>query len=226
MNTVTSQDSRTAPVKATWICLAIAWLLFLIPIPGAGLFVGWPLNLVAFILAIVVMARGKTVGGLLPLLASIIVSPIVYFIGLAIFGAAAISGSGGYQDYVERAKAAQESASASAVEAPAGLDLKPLPLEITAAKLFADYEANEVAADDKYKGNQLAVSGTVAGISKDFTDEAYVEIRTPNDFASIHARGLDPSVAAGLSKGQQIAVVCVGGGLMLSSPILNECQVR
>ena len=84
----TVAPTRTAPVKATWICLIIAWVLFLIPLPGAGLFVGWPLNLVAFILAIVVMTRGKTAGGLIPLLASIIVSPIVYFVGLAVLGAA------------------------------------------------------------------------------------------------------------------------------------------
>lgn len=101
------QTIKPAPVKATWICLAIAWLLFIIPIPGVGLFVGWPLNLVAFILAIVVMARGRTAGGLIPLIASIVVSPIVYFIGLAVFGAA-LGGTGAYQDYVERAAAAQE----------------------------------------------------------------------------------------------------------------------
>lgn len=101
------QATKSAPVKATWICLAIAWLLFIVPIPGLGLFVGWPLNLVAFILAIVVMTRGKTAGGLIPLIASIVVSPIVYFIGLAVFGAA-IGGTDAYQDYVERAAAAQE----------------------------------------------------------------------------------------------------------------------
>ena len=91
------QATKSAPVKATWICLAIAWLLFIVPIPGLGLFVGWPLNLVAFILAIVVMTRGKTAGGLIPLIASIVVSPIVYFIGLAVFGAA-IGGTDAYQD--------------------------------------------------------------------------------------------------------------------------------
>jgi len=34
-------------------CLVIAWVTFLVPIPGIGLFIAWPLNLVAFILAIV-----------------------------------------------------------------------------------------------------------------------------------------------------------------------------
>lgn len=219
----TVAPTRTAPVKATWICLIIAWVLFLIPLPGAGLFVGWPLNLVAFILAIVVMARGKTAGGLIPLLASIIVSPIVYFVGLAVLGAAV--GGDAYQDYKERAEAANTQLEAPLNESAAGVDLKPLPLEVSAADLFAAYEANEVAADNQYKGKQLAVTGTVAGINKDFTDEVYVEI-AGNEFLNIHARGIDPTVAAGLAKGTKITVVCEGGGLMMASPILNECEVR
>ena len=219
----TVAPTRTAPVKATWICLIIAWVLFLIPLPGAGLFVGWPLNLVAFILAIVVMTRGKTAGGLIPLLASIIVSPIVYFVGLAVLGAAV--GGDAYQDYKERAEAASTQLEAPINESAAGVDLKPLPLEVSAADLFAAYEANEVAADNQYKGKQLAVTGTVAGINKDFTDEVYVEI-AGNEFLNIHARGIDPTVAAGLAKGTKITVVCEGGGLMMASPILNECEVR
>lgn len=220
----TVAPTRTAPVKATWICLIIAWVLFLIPLPGAGLFVGWPLNLVAFILAIVVMARGKTAGGLIPLLASIIVSPIVYFVGLAVLGAAV--GGDAYQDYKERAEAASTQLEAPLNESAAGVDLKPLPLEVSAADLFAAYEANEVAADNQYKGKQLAVTGTVAGINKDFTDEVYVEIGTTNEFMSIHARDIDPSVAAGMQKGTKVTVVCEGAGLMMGSPILNECEVR
>jgi hypothetical protein len=219
----TVAPTRTAPVKATWICLIIAWVLFLIPLPGAGLFVGWPLNLVAFILAIVVMTRGKTAGGLIPLLASIIVSPIVYFVGLAVLGAAV--GGDAYQDYKERAEAANAQLEAPLNESAAGADLKPLPLEVSASDLFAAYDANEVAADNQYKGKQLAVTGTVAGINKDFTDEVYVEI-AGNEFMNIHARGIDPTVAAGLAKGTKITVVCEGGGLMMASPILNECEVR
>lgn len=85
--------AKPAPVKPAWACLIIAWVLFVLPVPGVGLFIGWPLNLVAFILAIVIMARGYTGKGLIPLIASLVVSPIVYFIGIAILSAAAISAS-------------------------------------------------------------------------------------------------------------------------------------
>jgi pyruvate/2-oxoglutarate dehydrogenase complex dihydrolipoamide acyltransferase (E2) component len=91
----TSDASKTT-ARAAWICLAIAWLCFLLPAPGIGIFIGWPLNLVAFILAIVAMAKGGTMKGLWQLLASLIASPIVYFIGLAVLagtvGAAAEAG--------------------------------------------------------------------------------------------------------------------------------------
>mgnify|MGYP001066342770 CR=1 FL=1 len=79
---------KGAPVKAVWILLVIAWVCFLVPVPGLGLFLGAPLNLVAFIIAIVVITRGKTGVGITQLVCTLIVSPIVYFIGLAIFGAA------------------------------------------------------------------------------------------------------------------------------------------
>lgn len=224
MSSTTPVQAKPAPIKATWITLVIAWVLFLLPIPGVGLFVGGTLNLVAFILAIVVMARGRTVGGLIPLLSSVVVSPIVYFIGLAIFGAALSSGS--YKDYAERAKMTAEEVQAEASESePASAPQAQPALEVSADRLFAAYEANEVAADNEYKGKVLAVSGNVVGINKDFTDEVYVEMETDNPFQSIHARGVPQDVAAGLQKGQHITVECVGSGLMVGSPILKDCTL-
>lgn len=226
MSSVTHTEVKAAPVKATWITLVLAWVLFLVPVPGAGLFVGWPLNLVAFILAIVVMTRGRTAGGLIPLLCSIIVSPVIYFIGVAIFAATVSKGS--YDDYVQRAKAqAAATATASGQGKPIGTDEKQAPAKsVTARKLFADYQANEVSADNAYKGKALAVTGTVDSINKDITDDVYVSLSTSNEFMSVHARGLPKDVAAGLAKGQQITVVCKGAGMIMSSPMLDDCAMK
>lgn len=223
--------NRPAPVVATWVCLVLAWVLFLLPIPGLGLFGGGILNLVAFILAIVVMAKGRTVGGLVPLLASIIVSPIIYFIGLAIFGAAVSSSS--YKDYTDRAQAAQQAAAAGneaaehAGAAQAAPEQKPAAIAVTATKLVDDYEANEVSADNLYKGKRLAVTGKVGGINKDFTDSVYVELETTKPFQmNVHAGDVAPDVAAGLTKGATITVECEGAGMVLGTPMLNECEVK
>jgi hypothetical protein len=83
MNAARASASSSAS-KAAWICLAIAWVCFLLPLPGVGLFVGWPLNLAAFVLAIVAMAKGGAMAGLIQLIASLVVSPIVYFLGVTI----------------------------------------------------------------------------------------------------------------------------------------------
>ncbi|NLA69145.1 MAG: hypothetical protein GX856_13065 [Gammaproteobacteria bacterium] len=86
MDTSTAAATRpdNSAGRAAWICLAIAWVAFLLPFPGSGLFIGWPLNLVAFILAIVAMARSGTNAGLWQLLASLVVSPLVYFVGMVV----------------------------------------------------------------------------------------------------------------------------------------------
>lgn len=103
--------------KAAWIVLMIAWACFLIPFPGLGLFVGWPLNLAAFILAIVAMANGGAMKGIIPLVLSLVGSPIVYLIGtmLLMAGVGAIS----RQDAPQRAVLSQAPLSGSIGEASA-----------------------------------------------------------------------------------------------------------
>ena len=77
--------SSAAPVKPTWIVLGIAWLLCLIPIPGFGI-IGLTVNIAAFVLAIIVLVKGKTGQGVIQLVASVLITPIMYIIGLALFG--------------------------------------------------------------------------------------------------------------------------------------------
>lgn len=72
-----------APVTAGWVLLGVTWLMFLIPFPGLGI-LGWVVNLAAFILAIIVMSKGETVHGVVQLVCSLVVSPVVYLIGLVI----------------------------------------------------------------------------------------------------------------------------------------------
>ena len=73
------------PVKAGWICLAVAWALFLIPLPGLGL-VGWAFNLAAFIISIIVMVKGRVGAGVAQMVCSLVVSPLLYVVGLGILG--------------------------------------------------------------------------------------------------------------------------------------------
>lgn len=69
--------------KGGWICLILGWGFFLLPIPVLSTLVASGLILAAFVLAIISMNRQQ--GGLALLLASLIVSPVIYFVGFAIF---------------------------------------------------------------------------------------------------------------------------------------------
>jgi len=83
-----STNASSGPLRATWICLSIGWLFYLLPLPGLSLSVGSSMCFVAFILSIVVLAKGNTSGGLVTLLLTIIASPIVYSIGWLIMALA------------------------------------------------------------------------------------------------------------------------------------------
>lgn len=103
------------------------------------------------------------------------------------------------------------------------------PIEITAKNLASDYAANEVSADQKYKGKVLQVTGSVESINKDFTDGIYIVLTGTDDmgmdgihceFSSDHAND-----AAALSKGQKITIKGIGNGYMMGSATLSGCTV-
>jgi hypothetical protein len=78
-------DLQKPPVRAGWVCLIVAWALFLIPIPGLGI-IGWALNLAAFIISIIVMVKGRVGAGVAQMVCALTVSPVVYLVGLGILG--------------------------------------------------------------------------------------------------------------------------------------------
>lgn len=64
--------------------------------------------------------------------------------------------------------------SSSSPEAPKS---SPSPISITAEELHKHYEINEIAADKKYKGKLLEVTGTIRNIGKALGDP-YVNLAT------------------------------------------------
>ncbi|WP_153140793.1 OB-fold protein [Paraburkholderia agricolaris] len=120
------------------------------------------------------------------------------------------------------ANAREQSATATSAAVPVA------PINVATGVLFDDYDSNEVAADQKYKGKALAIAGTVQSIDKDAFDNIVVALRTKNEFMPVHAY-LDKeheSLAASLRKGQKIAWVCVGAGKIIGSPIIRDCNPR
>lgn len=215
MNAIHDGAAKTNPAgKAAWILLIIAWVCFLIPIPGTSMFLGWPINLVAFILAIVAMAKGGTMKGLLQLLLSLVGSPIVYFIGVSLLGAAVVAAG-------EQGQAAQkqQAASQAAVAVPVER------IEVSARELYEAYKANEITANAKYKGKPLLISGRVLSIQSDFRDKPVVSLDA-GDFGSVTLNGVSLEDAGTLSKGSDIVAACTGNGEMLSFPAASDCKLQ
>lgn len=199
---------------AAWLILGIAWLCFLIPFPGLGIFAGWPLNLVAFILAVVAMAKGGAGKGIVQLLLSLIVSPLVYFVGVVIFAGAI--GTMSQPSAEIRADRNSETETATAQAAP---------VEVAARQLYLDYQANEVAADAIYKGKPLLIAGEVAMIQTDLLDRPQVHLKA-GPIEEVMISGLSKDEAAGLSKGDALMVACTGNGMMLGSPLTRDCGLQ
>jgi hypothetical protein len=100
-------------------------------------------------------------------------------------------------------------------------------IKISASQLFQEYENNEVAADEKYKGKSLEVSGRVGSIGKDFLDTIYVAISRGGEFEIFHVQCFFEDKykqeAASLSKGQQVIIRgrCEG---KMGNVMLKRCE--
>lgn len=103
----------------------------------------------------------------------------------------------------------------------------PEPLAVSAAELGRAFEANEVAAQQRYGGQALAVTGTIEAIDLDFMDEPVVRLATDKMFQSVNADFDDEDAAAigALAKGQTVTVVCGKLSEVVGSPMLDDCRL-
>jgi len=98
---------------------------------------------------------------------------------------------------------------------------------LSANKLYSEYNSNEVAADSKYKGKVVIVSGTIQDIGKDIMDDAYIVIGGSGFLDSVQCtftKGEQSSVAR-LSKGQQVRVKGEVAG-KLGNVLVNKCSLQ
>ena len=223
LNAIATGNVQANPAgKAAWIVLVIAWICFLVPIPGLGLFLGWPLNLVAFILAIVAIAKGGAMKGVFQLICSLVVSPIVYFVGFVLF-AGAVGAAGQAAD--ARQKAAASTSGTSPVSESSSAEIKAGPIAITAGELYRAYSANEIAADAQFKGKALLISGKVESIQSDFSDSPVVQLAA-GDFEWVQLHEISKEAAGALAKGQSVTVSCTGQGEVIGFPSAGDCTIQ
>ena len=98
---------------------------------------------------------------------------------------------------------------------------------VAAVSLAAAYGANEIAADQKFKGKRLAISGTVEGVGRDLLNSMFVTLAGPPDsfrevqcFFGDELRGQ----LAQLSPGQSITVAGRCDGLF-GNVLIRDCRL-
>lgn len=124
----------------------------------------------------------------------------------------------------EQGKAAAEAAQTDAVAASPTKPQKEV-YRVSAAKLFKDYEENEVATDELMKGKLIAVTGTVQSIDKDFSNAIIIRLRTANQFmpASMEMQDSEKNTALMLKKGSQVEIVCQRMMRVIGTPSGRRC---
>ncbi len=100
----------------------------------------------------------------------------------------------------------------------------------TVSQIVSAYAANTVAADDKYKNKRFTISGYIDNINTDMMGHAVIELRDGLDDDGINdpqatLRDRDKQQAANLTIGQLVALVCVGKGDIVKTPMLGECVI-
>lgn len=105
------------------------------------------------------------------------------------------------------------------------------PMVVSTRELDSDYDDNKAAADQKYKGKILEVSGIVASIDSSVGDQAIVQLAGKKEIPFITALGNNDfnQYATTLKKGQNVVLICEGDGaygVFFDFPSLNNCQPK
>lgn len=102
-------------------------------------------------------------------------------------------------------------------------------IEITAAELYAAYDENEIAADAKYTGKMLKITGIVDDISKDILDRVYITLKTNELFNSIQCYFVSSSAieaVAQLKEGDEVVVVGKCKGKNVFNVDIEDCEIQ
>src|SRR5665213_1932428 len=98
-------------------------------------------------------------------------------------------------------------------------------MQVSAIELAQAFQANEVAAQKRYGGQTLDVTGIITGVVLDFMNDPVIHLAGVNEFLAVQASF--PKSAGDqlgqLSKGQQITVRCSSLTSVISAPMLSDC---
>lgn len=117
--------------------------------------------------------------------------------------------------------------SKTASNTPAQVQPAAPAFTMTAKALTDEYKQNEVAADEKFKGKTVQISGTIGEIGKNAFDQMYVSIKTDLESMDLQAAFDDEhkNQLVTLKAGQPVKVQGEVSGLVMGGVTLKECKI-
>ena len=100
-------------------------------------------------------------------------------------------------------------------------------IEVSATKLFKDYEANEIAADEVYKGKKIAVTGIIGDIGNDVFNDPYVSLKIDIlQNVNCYFDDENKKIISKLRKGQKVTIIGTCRGKSLNIMVsLGDCKL-
>jgi hypothetical protein len=102
-------------------------------------------------------------------------------------------------------------------------------VKVTALSLTAEYNANAIAADLKYKGKVVRVTGRARDIGRDLLQQPYVVLQGSNEYlggVQCFFTASDEVTLARMSKAATYTIQGTCSGTILGNVLLKDCSVR
>lgn len=98
------------------------------------------------------------------------------------------------------------------------------PIDATPDQILSAFQANEVAAKDRYGAAPVRLTGRVSRISLNLTGASILGME-PSSGGEVQAHMLDSSKSwvSGLSVGSGVAVLCDNPSYIMGLPVLEHC---
>lgn len=96
---------------------------------------------------------------------------------------------------------------------------------VTLPKLFAEYRANEIAADAAYRDQVLRVTAIVGRVGKDLGGKPFIDLHLGGKSDGFRAAFRTETGLAALKSSQTVTMRCLGGS-SLGRPTLTDCMIE
>jgi hypothetical protein len=99
-------------------------------------------------------------------------------------------------------------------------------ITVTPIQYYTDYQDNQIAADDKYKGNKINISGKIQGIGRDKQDGVFITLSAGDFIEDVRCFLQNEDAVKELKKGNKISLSGIGKGRDIFGPELEECVIN